>query len=305
MNKNYVSYAASHNRRTDMASALQKAGIDTEGFLSLRLHQSLLPEGSELIVQIRDKQTGELLTINLNDENDRIFGQNSRFYGQMMTDGNIFNPYIHRRFIAAQFYRLVVRHGIDGMRDAVAREYDWKYAIDQVKKECHKLANLERHDRAAFAERSMFFTLDAIVSILFDYVQQVHVEIDRAALNASGSRSSAVYIHKSGYVERSHIRPMKYRFTKLAADAAACRSYAELDKLLEAFDFMELNRRIRLPESFVTPFVNAGAFYTLKNAIMFQNKRLYRNDCAGSLKVLADTAKRSPNGAMELYRYHG
>ena len=303
MNKAYVHCTASRIRRPDMTAHLRKAGVDTDGFLSLRLHQSLLPEGSELIVQIRDKQTGELFTMNLNDDDNRIFGKNSRFHGQMMADGHVFNPYIHRRFIAAQFHRLVVRHGIDGIRDAVAREYDWKYAIEQTKKECHKLANLERHDRVGFEERSMFFTLNAICNILSDYVGGVHKEIDEAVANAN-KRKGGIYIRGYGYADQSHIRPMKYRFSKLVTDAAACRSYAELDKLLQNFDFLELDRRIRLPESFVTPYINAGAFYTLKNAIMFENKRIYRNDCTGSLKDLTDSAKRSPNGAMELYRYH-
>lgn len=301
MNKTYVHHTASRTRRPDMTAQLHKAGIDTEGFLSLRLHQSLIPEGAELTIQIRDKQTGELFTMNLNDDDNRIFGKNSRFYGQLMADGHVFNPYIHRRFIAAQFHRLVTRYGIDGVRDAVVRTYDWKYAIEQVKKEAHKLSNLERHDKAAFAERSMFFSMNAIINILSDYVQAVHREIDDAVSQAN-SRNTKVYVRHYGQVDRNNVRPMKYRFTKLLTDASTCRTYAELDNLLERFDFMELDRRICLPESFVTPYVNAGAFYTLKNAIMFENKRLFRYDCTGSLKALNEYARLTPNGAMDLYR---
>ena len=301
MTKNYVHHTAS--RRPDMNAQLHKAGVDTDGFLSLRLHQSLIPEGAELTIQIRDKKTGELFTMNLNDDDNRIFGKNSRFYGQMMADGHVFNPYIHRRFIASQFHRLVVRHGIDGIRDAVAREYDWKYVIEQIRKEAHKLANLERHDKTAFAERSMFFSMNAIINILSDYVQAVHREIDDAVSQAN-HKNTKIYVRYYGQVDRNNVRPMKYRFTRLLTDASTCRTYAELDKLLEDFDFIELDRRTRLPESFVTPYINAGAFYTLKNAIMFENKRLYRYDCAGSLKQLTDAARRSPNGAMDLYRYN-
>ena len=98
---------------------------------------------------------------------------------------------------------------------------------------------------------------------------------------------------------------MKYRFTRLLTEAAACITYAQLDKLLEKFDFLELDRRLRLPDSFVTPFINAGAYYTLKNAIMFEGKTLYHCDCAGSLKALSDATKRTPNGAMNLYYSQG
>ena len=150
----------------------------------------------------------------------------------------------------------------------------------------------------------MFFTLNAITCILSDYVQEVHKEIDKA-MSQNNGRGKDVYVRSYGRIDRSNIRPLKYRFTKLVTDASACCSYAELDKLLQNFDFMELDRRICLPESFVTPFINAGAFYTLKNAIMFENKRIYNNDCAGSLRVLTDYAKRSRNGAMDLYRCHG
>ena len=301
MTKNNVHHTTS--RRPDMTAQLHKAGVDTDGFLSLRLHQSLIPEGAELTIQIRDKKTGELFTMNLNDDDNRIFGKNSRFYGQMMADGHVFNPYIHRRFIASQFHRLVVRHGIDGVRDAVAREYDWKYAIGQVKKETHKLANLEKHDRSAFAERSLFFSMNAIISIISDYVQMVHSEIDDA-VSLTNRKNTRIYIRHYGLVERDNIRPMKYRFTKLLTDVSVCCTYTELDKLLEDFEFLELDRRLCLPDSFITPYINAGAFYTLKNAIMFENKRIYRNDCAGSLKQLTDAARRSPNGAMDLYRYN-
>lgn len=304
MNKYSANCNPSRPRNTSMAATLQNAGIDTDGYLSLRIHPSMLPAESELIVQIRDRKSGELFTLNLNDDDNRLLGRNSRFYGQIMADGHVFNPYIHRRFIAVQFRELVKRHGIDGVRDAVARQYDWKYAIEQVKKECHKLANLARHDRAGFEERSMFFSLSAIVSILSDYVQEVHRTID-ASVSRAGHGSAEVYVCNYGRIDRNNIRPMKYRFTRLLTEAAACITYAQLDKLLEKFDFLELDRRLRLPDSFVTPFINAGAYYTLKNAIMFEGKTLYRCDCAGSLKALSDAAKRTPNGAMNLYYSQG
>lgn len=70
--------------------------------------------------------------------------------------------------------------------------YLYSYAIDYIQKECHKLANLERHDRAGFEERSMFFSLGAIVSILSDYVQEVHRTID-ASVSKAGHGNTEVY----------------------------------------------------------------------------------------------------------------
>lgn len=294
----------SNNHRPNMTTALQKAGIDPNGYLSLRINQSMLPSNAELTIQVRDKATGELFTLNLNDEDNRLFGKNSRFYGQIMADGHVFNPYIHRRFIAVQFRDLVKRHGMNNVADAVAREYNWNYAIEQIQKECHKLALLERRDKEAFDERSCFFTLETLVCILNDYVAEVHSVIQKA-LSHCGSREKTVFIRHYGQVQRDHIRPMLYRFDCLARNAVACVSYADLEKLLEEFDFLELDQDIRLPDSFVVPFINAGAYYTLKHAIMFEGKTLYRGDQQQSLRSLLNTAKRSPNGCVNLYACHG
>lgn len=291
-------------QRPDMNAVLRKANVDTEGYLSLRVHQSLLPSDSELIVQIRNKQTGELFTLNLNDDDNHLLGKNSRFYGQMMADGNIFNPYIHRRFITVQFRDLVKRFGIDGVRNAVSKERDWKYAIEQVRKECHVLANLERRDRQGFADRSRFFTMDAVNAILRDYVCEVFNVIDMAATHANRNNRQ-IYVRGYGMIDRNNIRPMKHRFEMLLVHARNCRTYTELDRLLEKFDFMELARHLMLPDSFVTPFINAGAYNALKNAVMFEGKTIYGNDTAGSLRILDDAVQRSSNGAMELYRYAG
>ena len=172
-----------------------------------------------------------------------------------------------------------------------------------------KLLKLRPRCKIIFCTGYSEYAVDAFQLHVSGYLMKpitaeaVQREIDEA-VSLSNRKNTRAYIRHYGHVERNNIRPMKYRFTKLLTDASACRTYAELDKLLEGFDFLELDCRTCLPDSFITPFVNAGAFYTLKNAIMFENKRIYRNDCAGSLKLLTDAARRSPNGAMELYRYN-
>lgn len=292
------------NKHPDMNAVLSKANVDTEGYLSLRFHQSMLPDDAELIVQIRNKQTGELISVDLNDDNNKLLGRNSKFYGQIMADGNIFNPYIHRRFIAVQFRDLVKRFGINGVRDAVARQRDWKYAIEQIRKECHVLANLERHDRQGFEDRSRFFTMDTINAILGDYVGEVFRVIDNC-VSSTSRNNKMVIVFGYGMIDRNNIRPMKYRFEMLLVDARNCHTYAELDKLLRDFNFMDLSRNHRLPDSFLTPFINAGAYNALKTAIMFEGKTIYGNDRAGSLRALNNSLNYSPNGAMELYRQVG
>ncbi len=284
-----------------MAATLEKAGVDTTNYLSLRINKADLPANAELIVQLRDKKTGQLIPVNLNDENS-LLGKNSQFYGQVMADGHIFNPMIHRRFIAKQFRELVRRYGAYNLHEAVQKTYNWKYAIDMVSKEVHKLAMLERHDKQAFTERSQFFTLDAVSRIMTDYVCEVNQSIDLALLNAN-PKSSSVYIDCLGSVQRQHIRPTKHRFETMCAAVSECRSYAQLDDLLQSFQFCELSKRKLLPRSFTAPFIECGAYYTMKHAIMFDGKILYNQDQAASLQTLRSTGMcKRPNACMMLYQ---
>lgn len=287
-----------------MVSTLEKAGVETTNYLSLRINKADLPDNAELIVQLRDKKTGQLISMNLNDEENSLLGKNSRFYGQVMADGHIFNPMIHRRFIAKQFRELARRYGVYNLREAVQKTYTWKYAIDMVCKEVHKLAMLERHDKQAFAERKQFFTLDAVTRIMADYVNEVQCKIDQA-LKSHGMQCRYVYTC-AGPIERPNIRPVKHRFDMLLVNVSNCRSYAELDAVLESFDFCELGRHAVLSDSFITPFLESGAFYTMKHAIMFEGKSLYGKSQPGSLQLLQQTAKNSISSAcMNLYRSAG
>ena len=272
-----------------MAAALQQAGVSTDGYLSLRIDKRDLPDNSELVIQVRDKRTGKLTPLLLNDDNP-YFGKKSRFYGQTMADGHIFNPYIHRRFVASQFRDLVKRYGLLNLRSEVARIYDWKYALEQVSSECGKLALLQRRDPEAFAERSQFYSLPRVKGILLDYESQAQRQIDKAA--ALNVKAASFYLPGYGVVRRENVRPLKHRFETFRQSVNICGSYAALKKVVEDVDFLELDCRLALPESFATAYVEAGAYYTLKHAIMFEGLRLDQRDQSESLSYLISAAGR-------------
>lgn len=282
--------ARNNVRRPSMEAVLHNAGVNTTDYLSLRINKADLPANAELVIQIRDKQTGALIPVNLNDEANELFGKNSRFYGKVMQDGHVFNPYIHRRFIAAQFRDLVRRFGMNGIQQHAASVYDWKYAIDQVRKECQKLALLERRDKAAFAERSCFFTVSAVADFLSDYVTEICHFLNRSVAQWRSDANTG-YIHGFGYVERNHLRPIRHRYECLRDSARQCRTHAELSSLISAFDFAELPRRTSLPASFVIPFLEAGAYYTMKHSVMFEGKTIYGKSQKESLDLLLSVAR--------------
>lgn len=286
--------------RPSMEDALHQAGVDTSNYLSLRINKADIPDNAELVIQFRDKNTGKLVAVNLNDDENQLFGKNSQFYGKIMEDGHVFNPYIHRRFIASQFRSLIGSYGLLGLYVGASKAYNWQYAIEQIRSECHKLALLARRDQKAFNERSRFFTLPAIASVLDSYVTEIHRTIDSS--RPQHGNKDYCYIFGFGRVECRNIRPIKHRFDCLRTAAHACNSYAEMDKLLSEFDFADLPRKLILPRSFLMPFLNAGAYFTMKHAIMFEGKRIHGMDQKHSLDFLYSTAdSKEPYACMNLY----
>lgn len=265
-------------------ATLEHSGKDTGLYLSLNIDKGDLPEGSEIVVQVRNKQTGELRPISLGETDAvRAFAQNSRFYGQTMADGHLFNPYIHRRFIAAHFRRLITQYGVIGVEQGVACSYNWDYAIGLIRKEVHRLSNLWRHDREGYNERSRFFTIERVAQVLADYAAVV----DRY-LSGLVCRDNAreVYVPDYGMLKKQNLRPMQHRFVTFAAHAKACKTYAQLDKLLDEFEWLRLPNHLALPDSFVHPFVQSGAYYTLKHHMMFEGLTMPRKSQAESLAEL-------------------
>ncbi len=295
-------------------SALKKAGMDTNQYFSLRIDKNEIPDGAEVVVQVRDRVTGELRPIPMGEAMDKYFAKNSRFYKQVMEDGHIFNPYIHRRFLPAQFKRNIREAGYNGIESFIQKHYGWNYVTRFLPEECAKLAMLERRDRTAFMERSRFFTLRDMQSILYAYVDEVLAVLDQGLAsskamytpntekmsqywNGRGELCTSLKANRQkppmtcnikgiGVMKKDHIRPMKYRFGKFKEAIALCKSYADLSALMDGFDFCMLDKSSFSCWHFARCFIESGAFYTLKHMIMFEGLSLQGASTTDSLEIL-------------------
>ena len=117
--------------------------------------------------------------------NDNDWAHNSRFYQAVMCDGNIFNPYIHRRWLPAQFKRLVddIRHSpvLNDPNCVITKEKAldfFSYSSEAISKllettlkEIELLSFLQKRDQLAFAERSLIYSFDRCQKIVLAYIK--------------------------------------------------------------------------------------------------------------------------------------
>lgn len=271
--------------KNNRKNTLNNAGINSENYFSLRIDRNKIPANSEIVIRVVDKNTGEVLPIKLNEVMDDCFAKNSQFYGQTMSDGNIFNPYIHRRFLPAQFKRNVKLAGYNNLELYVREHYSWNYVVRFLKEECRRLAMLSRRDTEAFDERCRFFTLDTMKKIFYEYANTVIMQL-MGAQDEAPKGATYYTIKAMGTIRKEHIRPMRYRFTKFIDSVCECKSYGDLCAVVDQFDFAKLDNEIYVSHRFATNFIASGAYFTIKHDVMFEGLSLNKGGVVEDLKYL-------------------
>lgn len=215
---------------------------------------------------------------------DQVWAKNSRFYKSVMQDGNIFNPYIHRRWLPAQFHsilrsltmcdRSVSEERVKGYFSSV---WGITSIIKNTAKEINLLAFLEYRDRIAFRERSLIYSLEVCKTILVNYGQAICDKISR--LNPD------LFIVRKQRRLYSVSEILNYCMAMIV-NIGDQNTYKELDEYLNnhalhGLKFEEIYKYtlagtvmydLRYTSKFdkaLETFMLAGAYYSLKSYYMF------------------------------------
>lgn len=237
---------------------------------------------SDLMAAIADnaakQQNGE--------QGEARWAMSSNFYSQVMEDGHIFNPYLHRRFVPSQFLRLLKYNDMNG-RLGITRNYNLPYSIEWVKEEVGKLAFLQKADPIAFDERQHFLTLDEVKSIISDYIISVTQNISSHmqywyAVRTAKYRSVRSREDKEAFICELH------KFN----DRVQCViTYETMAELLQ--DFYVVAIYSEKSEAFIEAFARGGAYYTLKHLVLFEHLSLNGKTGAEACAELATYVDKS------------
>ena len=235
------------------------------------------------------------------------WAKNSKFYGKVMSDGHVFNPYLDRRFLPAQYLGMIKDEWNHSAWTAINRRYGYMYSIEWLLKEVDKLAFLAKVDPVAFEERKQFLLPSDIYYIASDYVEKLETEINsRLALQEyKVAKKGKVYLKFHGYkeiyagnqieiikdhkivteVEKSDelmflVLKFKEMVKQLKEVCALWRAfknkdtYKKINQILQGIRFIELPYNTKKSNVFLDRFMAQGAFYTLRNLILFEDYRL-------------------------------
>jgi len=268
--------------KNNRMETLNKAGINTNKYFTLTVNEDM-PKGTKINVEV-----------------EKAYVEISQ---QIKEDGYVKNSKLHRRWIMAQYFRMLNHK--DGWHGAL-KNYSYMYTIDMMTEEVRVLSKLEKRDREVFKERSSFFTYKVVRQVVADYINNVEKYLSELPVqNCKGQPYVRIRKYSNCFVneiETKVLGPIK-------AVAEICNKsygYEELYKTLCTLRkvMIDLPYETRKSKAWVNAFQGSGAYYTLKNMIMFHNVALKIGKHTYCYGVEAVTAIRALLGIYEGYQFN-
>lgn len=263
---------------------------------------------AELAEKLGERSKEYYSLCNFEQMEERVFAPNSKFHGQIMEDGYVFNPYIHRRWLPARYKSMQKTCEIfnKSMKDLIVT-YDRSYSIRVTLDELRKLEYLRKTSKEAFDERKQFFTVKTIKRIL---IQELNNLVAYASTPTKGhpyvnGEELSYLIYNVGivpaemvttlvknwdgsYQEKESIEPVPFlnKVKKRIALLEEADIYYEISKAIKGIPVPNnivysnfYTRRVeglycKPDNEFIEAYHLSGAYYTLKNDIMFEGKEV-------------------------------
>lgn len=225
-------------------------------------------------------------------EDKNGWAKNSQFYGKEIC-GYAYNPYMIRRFLPAQFLGLMEKYN-NNVHKGITEEYTYMYSIKYTIEEVRKLMMLQQRDQIAFDERNKVFTIFDCRNIFADYIDKVIKNIldqidDFVDHNRPGKEFKngikGYGFFSWGTVEETIINHKVVKVFNKSEDLKRViknlenmenfimhtYSYKVLYETMKGMKLIKLPKETKKSRIFMDCFIKAGAYYTLKQMLMFDD----------------------------------
>ena len=250
--------------RNNRMEKLNQAGINTGKYFNINLPEGLTP--------------GATISLVINENGVPVIaGGNDVIRNQIIEDGYVRNTKLHRRFVMAQMMHALNYVSYDGKESGfnacLKNMYDYKYTLDMMTEEVRVLSKLEKRDHESFIERSHFFTKEVVVAVLNDYLEKLKKYVDSLPdKNCKGipyKRIKGVDIFNTD-LEKKLYRPIRDRIQRVQRAGNYEQMHRELAMFMR-YSFIKLPHNTPKSKAWVDAYKGEGAYYTLKNLVMFHD----------------------------------
>lgn len=251
--------AAPHlNEAEEKIEALRKAGVNVSNLFSIR--------GKNGVFEVGRLEDGLISVVS---KNDPIF--NSILNSNTIPDRRLF-----RRWVMSQVFRMMDERdyktgkpiGFTAALNRKGYKYQWKMVVEEMRVQ----AKLAIKDPENFEERNRWFNKSVVVAMGEDYIHQIEKFIDKLKKHRC---KGVPYIRLNGrniFVEDLAVKvfyPIVLAVTAVREATTPENIYKATLTLYQIIQKMCLRNDFKLSSVFKDAYKGAGAFFTLKNLILF------------------------------------
>lgn len=255
--------------------ALRKAGVDVSNIFAIRGTQG-------------EDEVGRLV-----DGQFTVIPSDDPIFTAIRKSGTVPNRRLFRRWVMAQvFHMLTVKDygskhpmGFTKALNAKGYKYSWNMVVEELRVQ----SKLYNNDMENYLERNRWFDKDVVVEMAEDYINELQFVIEKLPHKRC---KSVPYIHlqtKNIFLDdinKKVIVPLMMvmaKINKASTPLTLYRAAAAFSKLVrETYCYHNFPQS----KAFKDAYKGAGAFFTMKNLIMFHDCTFPRMDCEKSLNYL-------------------
>ena len=253
--------------KNERMEKLNNASVNTGKYFTLDLPEGI-PAGGKIHVVIDENGVAVPMVMNENN-NDPILNQ-------IVEDGYVRNTKLHRRFVMAQMFHALNYKSYDGREEGynayLRNMYGYDYTIKMMLEEVRVLSKLEARDKTTFEERAHFFNRETIAEVLEDYLAELKKYVDKLPIH----KCKGVPYKK---VKQTNIfvadfdKKLYFPVKSYASQVRCAKDYDKIYYVLRNF----MRNMVKLPynttksKAWLDAYKGEGAFYTLKNLVMFHD----------------------------------
>lgn len=295
--KNVEATAATKKTKAQMRlEALKAAGVDVSKYF---------PLGDDQLIKI---ENGAAVPVDMDDSTIDAVGK------KIVEGGYVSNWKLFRRWVMSQMFHMLRDMEKDGKSfNEVLQKKGYEYQWRMLENELYAQVKMSEHgDLDNVGSRNRWFNGDVASDMVTDYISKLRSYVDNNLIwnvkkDKDGNEKKA-YKHTckgNPYVrlqnkdifvsdlEKKVYTPLREIANEMAAVATYKQLYAVVRKFNKNRKHLEWNTK--QADAFINAYKGSGAYYTMRNLIMFHGARFLKNGRkmseANSLKELESKAK--------------
>lgn len=268
--------------------ALRNAGVDVDNLFSMKG-----VNGEETIARL---ENGSLSVV---PDDDPIFAK-------IFNDGTIPNSQLFRRWVMAQVFHMLATGDFLKALQRKGYGYQWKMLIDELKAQAKMYL---RDDRESLAQRRRYFNKESIVLIAKNYVDRLIEHINKLPCQLCKTIPYITLKGKTIFVEdvdKKVITPLRSQIVKIKHSNDPVELLNAVSYFYKLIKKTWLQRDTQMSLVFKDSYKGAGAYFTMRNMILFHGARFYDDNehpttQQQSLKILESKAEEYKNEGWRLF----